>query len=329
MKTLVTGGSGFIGSHIVRELTDQGRDVRVLVEEGAGTENLDGLDVERVTGDVRDREAVRGALKGCDSLFHAAAIYALWLPDPSVIYEVNVDGTRIVMEEAADAGVERIVYTSSIAALGVEDGFKSSTEETPFNQWRNANDYIKSKVMADMEVASLVQRGLPAVTVCPAFPFGERDIGPTPTGDLIVKILRRAVPGYLEGGINLVDVEDVAKGHVLAAQKGRAGERYILGNENITIRAFMEMVSDIAGVKAPLRKLPYAAALAIGVGGELLSRFVTKRPPLVTVKTVRYGAQYLYFDIAKAQRELGYAPKPVEGSIERAVRWFREKGCVG
>lgn len=326
---LVTGASGFIGSAVVRKLLARGQKVRCFVEPGARLDNLHGLDVETVTGDVNDREGIARALDGCDTLYHLAAIYAIWLPDPRKMYEVNVEGTKTVLWAAYKAmpKLKKVVYTSSIAAVGRGDNGTPADETHQFSQqdWDDGNAYIRSKWLSELDALRFAREGLPLVVVNPAFPFGERDIGPTPTGGFIVGALKKQVPGYVDSGFCAIDVDDCAEGHVLAAEKGRVGERYILGNHNVTMRDFYKTVGQVAGIKVPNRRIPVAVAEGVG---WLMEKMADRRQqrPLATLKATRYAAHTHYFDNSKAKRELGLPSTPLESTIEKAVTWFRAHG---
>ncbi len=328
MKVLVTGGTGFIGSHVVRLLLDEGHDVRALVEPGAKTANIDVLDVERVEGDLRDGDVVKKALEGCRELYHLAAIYQLWLKRPALMYEVNVEGTRTLLGAAlASKSLEKVVHTSSIAAVGKRPGREPADETTLFNLWDRANDYILSKYISELEVLDFVRRGLPAVIVNPAFPFGSGDIAPTPTGEIILNTVKRVVPGYMEGGFNAVDVEDVARGHLLASAKGHIGERYILAGHNVTYREFAKLVAEVAGIWIPDVKIPTAAIRAMVSTSERVSK-LTGRKPLGTLKAFEYANQHVYFDNTKARRDLGLDVTPLRTAVEKAIDWFRSRRMV-
>ncbi|MDB4968455.1 MAG: Dihydroflavonol-4-reductase [Myxococcales bacterium] len=323
---LVTGASGFIGSAVVRKLLGRGQKVRCYVEPGAKLDNLKGLEVEVVTGDVNDRAQIARALDGCDTLFHLAAIYAIWLKDPSLMYRVNVEGTKTVLWAAYKAKLKKVVYTSSIAAVGRKaDGPADETHQFSSQDWEDGNGYIRSKWLSELDALRFAQEGLPLVVVNPAFPFGERDIAPTPTGGFIVGALQKQVPGYVDSGFCVVDVDDCAEGHVLAAEKGRVGERYILGNHNVTMRDFYRTVSKVAGVKVANRKIPVAVAEGAGWMMEKLANRRGKAP-LATYKATKYAAHTHFFDNSKARRELGLPTTPLEHTIEKAVRWFRTNG---
>jgi dihydroflavonol-4-reductase len=325
-KVLVTGAGGFIGSAVVRKLLEHDRDVRCLLRTGEDARNLDGLSVEIVRGDVLDREAVGDALAGCDTLYHLAAIYALWLPDPSLIYEVNIEGSKNVLWAAWKAKLKKVVYTSSIAAVGQLPSGEPSNETVAFNRWDEGNAYIRSKWLSERDALRFAREGLPVVVVNPAFPFGERDTGPTPTGRLVLGVLGRKMLGYLPGGFCVIDVDDVAAAHVLAERKGRVGERYILGNHNITYREFYQAIAEVGGVRPPAIEIPPIAAKSVGRGLELWSEYVTHKHPMTSYKAITYALTPLYFDGGKARKELGMPVTPLRKTVEKSVGWFRAHG---
>jgi len=328
-RALVTGAAGFIGSHVVRELQERGVEVRALLRPGEPRVNLEGLaPLEILEGDVLDRAAVDSAMEGVDTLFHLAAIYAVWMKDWSRIYEVNMQGSRNVLWSAVRHGVGRVVYTSSIAAIGVAPGQQLSDETTPFNQYALGNHYVLTKYLSQQEALGFAEHNLDLVVVNPAFPFGERDRVPTPTGQIITDILKGHNRFYFDGGVNIVDVRDVARGHVLAAEKGRRGELYILGHANVTLEQLNRLVCRLAGLDRTLLKFPVPAVKVAAVGLTWLADHLTHRPPLTTPKEVQYSSQYLYADVSKARRELGLEPTPMEESLERAIRWFRAAGMA-
>ncbi|OGW15103.1 MAG: NAD-dependent dehydratase, partial [Nitrospinae bacterium RIFCSPLOWO2_12_FULL_47_7] len=267
MKTLVTGTTGFIGSALVRELIDDGREIKVLTRQGADTRNIDGLNVERVHGDLRDKNSLQRALQGCNILYHNAAYYSLWDKDKKLIYDINVDGTRNILSAAQ--GMEKIVYTSTVGCIGLTAG-KPANENTPLDPSLLCNDYKRSKFMAEELAREFCQKGLPLVIVNPSTPVGPRDIKPTPTGKIILDFLNRRMPAYLDTGLNLIDVKDCARGHILAEKKGVAGERYILGNQNMSLREILLELEKITGMKAPSIKIPYAIAYAAGWACETI-----------------------------------------------------------
>lgn len=323
--TLVTGATGFIGSAVVRSLLDRGRAVRCYVEPGASRKNLEGLDVEIIEGDINDRAKIGRALEGARSLYHLAAIYKLWLPDNALMYEVNVEGTKTVLFAAMKAGVDKVVYTSSIAAVGTPKDGDLADETCEFNLWDDSNHYIRSKWLSERDALRFAREGLPVVVVNPAFPFGERDVAPTPTGRFIVEALKGRVPGYMEGGFNVVDVADVAEGHVLAEEKGRVGERYILGEHNVTYKQFYDAVTEVAGVAPITRKLPTRVLWGMAWMMEKMGDLRGKEPQL-TYKSARYASRTLWFDTRKAHEELGMPRTPLRTSIEKSIRWFRANG---
>ncbi len=327
MKTLVTGATGFVGSSVVRELLKDGVETRVLVRENSDTRNIDGLDVEKAYGDIRDGDSVKSALKGCDTLYQAAALYAFWVPDNKAFYDINVEGTKTALNAALEQGMEKVVYTSTIAAVAFSGADKPANEDTEYNLWDTGNHYSRSKYLGEVEAKKFCEKGLPVVIVNPAMVIGIRDIKPTPSGEMILNVLNRKMPGYPDVGINLVDVEDVARGHILAAQKGRIGERYILGNENLSLKDYFSLIGEVAGVQPPTRKMPYPLAIAIAYGFQLLSA-ITGKPPLLTPTMVRMGSLSAYFDCSKAVNELGLPQTPVRETIEKAVNWFRENSYV-
>ncbi len=325
MKTLVTGAGGFIGSAVVRQLLARGRAVRAMLAPREPDDNVAGLDVEIVRADLLDRAAVTAAIAGCDVVYHLAAIYSLWLPDESLMYQVNVEGTKNVLFAALRAGVRKVVHTSSIAAIGVPAAGQLADETFAFNHWQGGNGYIRSKYLSDLDARRFATEGLPVVIVCPAFPFGERDRGPTPTGRFIVEALHRRVPGYTDGGFCAVDVDDVAACHVLAEERGVVGERYLAGGHNLTYREFYAAVTRIAGLPPIRRRLPTSAVLAMAWLMEQRARRGGP-PPRITVKAARYAMSTAWYDASKARRELGMPSTPLEQTIEKAVRWFRDHG---
>lgn len=328
MKTLVTGAAGFIGLHVTRLLRERGREVRAMLAPNEDDAPLKGLDVEVVRADVRDARACNDAMQGCSRLYHLAALYKLWLPDEQVMFDVNVLGTQNVLWAAWRAGVDRIVYTSSIAAVGQTPDGVPSNEETPFNLWRDANAYVQSKYLSEEVAKSFARQGLPVVIVNPCFPFGVGDRAPTPTGELLVDVLRRRSPGLIEGGFNAVDVEDVALGHLLAEEKGRVGERYILGNRNFTFKEFVGLVAEVTGRELPLRTLPYGLYYGVAALAELLSEHVTHKAPIATRKSVSYVHRNLFYDVTKARTELGLPQTDLAETVRKATAWFEANGFL-
>jgi dihydroflavonol-4-reductase len=326
-RALVTGGTGFIGCHVVRELLAAGVEVRVLARPGSDTRALAVLPVELVRGDLADPPSLRPALGGVETLYHVAADYRLWAPDPAVLYRVNVAGTRALLEAAEAAGVSRIVYTSSVGALGIPPGGGPGTEVTPVELADMVGDYKRSKFLAEQEALAAAARGLPVVIVNPSAPVGPWDWKPTPTGRMLVDYLRGRMLAYLPTGLNVVHVRDVARGHLLAAARGRPGERYILGHAegNLALREIFQRLAPYTGIAAPRVRLPYRLALAIAAGAEAVAR-AGRREPVVARTAVRMAAKRMYFDPAKAVRELGLPQTPVDQALRDAVDWFWARG---
>ncbi len=323
MRALVTGGTGFIGSSIVRALLGEGYEVRALVRSGSHTANIDGLDVERVTGDITDYSSLKRAMRGCTQVFHAAALYSFWVTTPGLIEHVNVDGTRNVLQAALESGAKRVVYTSSVAALAVPQRGIPVDESTPVDPRQIIGAYKKSKYAAEQVVLEYAKKRLPVVIVNPSFPVGPRDIKPTPTGQTILDFLNHRLPAYVDTGINVVDVEDVARGHLLAAEKGRTGERYILGGTNMPMKEFLGILEAITGISAPRVQLPYAPLLALSYLNAGWCR-MTKTTPRMTPDTIRMSRHYMYYDPSKAINELGMPQTPPEVALKKAVEWFTE-----
>jgi dihydroflavonol-4-reductase len=326
MTTLVTGGTGFVGANVVRLLLQRGIEVRALVRPRSDTRNLDSLDVELVAGDLRDRVSLEAALEGCDTVYHVAAMYALWTSDPRQIYDSNVTGTVNLLEAAGMAGVRRVVYTSSVATIGLPKDGTPATEDVALQPEELVSDYKRSKYLAEQEVLKYAQRGLPVVIVNPSFPVGAWDVKPTPSGQIIVNFLRGKIPAYVNTGLNVVDVEDVALGHLLAAEKGRIGERYILGNANLTLPAMFQLLQQVSGVRAPSIRIPYGLAYLSACVSEFVANTVTHTPPFVTLAGVKLSRKRMFFDASKAVRELGFPQTSAVDALQKAVGWFRRHG---
>jgi dihydroflavonol-4-reductase len=326
--SLVTGATGFVGAAVARALLAERHKVRVLARPQSNRRNLAGLEVEITEGSLEDAASLARAVAGCRYLFHVAADYRLWVPDPAAMFRANVDGTRVLMLAALAAGVERVVYTSSVATLGLIAG-GIADEATPSGLGDMIGPYKQSKFAAEAAVKELIaERGLPAVVVNPSTPIGPGDVKPTPTGRLIVEAAKGRMPGYVDTGLNIVHVDDVAFGHLLAAEHGAIGERYILGGENLTLAEILAEVAAAVGRRPPMLKIPYAAILPIAVGAELVAR-VTGREPFVTLDGARMSRKKMYFSSARAMRELGYAPRPARQAIADAVAWFSAHGYLG
>jgi len=322
MTILVTGGTGFVGAALVRRLLADGEHVRALTRAGADTRNLDGLDVEHVVGDLSDLQSLKRALRGCNALYHAAADYRLWVPDPETMHRANVDGTVALMRAAAEAGVERIVHTSSVATLGLHADATPADEDTPSTLADMVGPYKQTKFLAEQRVREMVERErLPAVIVNPSTPIGPRDIKPTPTGQLILDAISGRMPAYVDTGLNVAHVDDVAEGHVLAMRHGQVGRRYILGGENMYLREILGMLAEIHGHRPPRLRLPNGLVLPIAHLAERWAR-ISGRPPRVTVTGVKLARKRMFFSSDRARRELGYAPRPARQALADAVAWF-------
>jgi len=325
-KVLITGGTGFIGNHVTRLCLEKGDRVRVMVMPGEDRSPLAGMDVEFVEGNLLDPDSLVRAVRGVDQLYHLAALFAIWTKDPDLHYKINVDGARAMMQAAMAAGVEKIVFTSSIAAIGIVGNGGWATEETAFNSWPWASDYILSKFISHQLVKGMVSDGLPVTMVMPGLPFGPGDRAPTPTGTMILRTLKGQMKNYWDGGVCAVDVRDVAAGHVLAMEKGRIGQSYILANKdgNMTNKAFLGLVGDVAGV-ADVAKNEVAGKTMLRVAkmAELWSK-LSGRPPMTTYKNTLYVLQHGYVDPSKAVQELGLPQTPIETAVTDSVQWFRE-----
>jgi dihydroflavonol-4-reductase len=318
---LVTGATGFVGWHVARKLLDRGCCVRALVRPSS---RLRELKAEVVTGDLRDPESLKRAVAGCSLVFHVAADYRLWAKDPRELYRSNVDGTRNLLEAARAAGVEKVVYTSTVGCIGFPKN-AAGDEETPVCLGDMAGDYKRSKFLAEQVAREFASDGIPVIIVNPTAPVGDHDFKPTPTGKMIVDFLNRAMPAYIETGLNLVDVRDVAEGHLLAADRGKPGERYILGCRNLTLAEIFKMLESISGRPAPKRRIPYSIAYAAGLVSTGWAG-ITGREPRAPLNAVRMAKKKMFASHEKAARELGFTPGPVEGALERAVSWFQGNG---
>lgn len=326
MKALVTGVTGFIGSAVARALLQAGTEVRGLVRPGADRRALDGLAMETVTGDLTDAASLRSALHGCRQVYHVAAHYALWARDPSVFYKVNVYGTRTLLDAARKSGVERVVYTSTIGAIGLPEGGGPGTEATPVSLSQMTGDYKRSKYLAEQEVRKAAHAGFPVVIVNPSAPVGVCDVKPTPTGQIVVDFMKGRMVAYVETGMNLIDVDDVAVGHLRAMERGRIGERFILGCRNLTLKEVFEILGRLTGVKAPKVKLPRGLVLPLAHVNKWLADYVTHRTPRIPLDGVRMAKYVMHYDSSKAVRELDLPQTPPEVALEKAVRWFRDNG---
>ncbi|HET6513794.1 MAG TPA: hopanoid-associated sugar epimerase [Thermodesulfovibrionales bacterium] len=327
MRALVTGATGFVGFHVAKVLRERGIHVVALVREGSDSSVLTSLDAELIRGDVRDFDSICRSLKGCSQLYHVAADYRLWVPDPKTMYAINLGGTRNVMEAALRMGVERVVYTSTVGTLSASSKGKPSHEETSAGLREMVGHYKRSKFLAEREVCAFIERGLPAVIVNPSTPIGPMDRKPTPTGRIIVDFLNGKIPAYVDTGLNFVDVEDVAIGHWLASLKGKTGERYILGNANLTLREFFGTLARMTGRKPPKVRLPYLPVLMAAYADEAISR-LTLRHPRVPLTGVKMARKYMFFDCSKAVGELNMPQNSVEGAMARAIDWFETNDYI-
>ena len=326
MRVFVTGATGFVGSHVAEQLEAMGADVRVLVRETSRTENLEMLKAERVVGDLRDFESLKKGMAGCEFVFHVAADYRLWTRNPSDMYASNVGGTMMVIRAAQELGVRRVIYTSSVATMGFGRNGDAVSEATPVDRTMMIGHYKKSKWDAERVAMSMVKRGADVVIVNPSTPIGERDIKPTPTGQIVVDFLKKKFPAYVDTGLNLVDVRDCARGHIAAMERGRSGERYILGGENLTLKQILDKLAAITGLPSPKVKLPYAVALATGVVDTVFTGYLLRKEPRVTIDAVRMGRKKMFVSSAKAESEIGYKAGSAEDGLRRAAEWFRTHG---
>ena len=325
MTTLVTGATGFLGSAVVRALLDRGEAVRVLVRRGSDRRNIDGLDVEVAEGNLNDPQSLRNAVKGCCALYHAAADYRLWVKDPRELYETNVTATRELLLLTSEAGVERIVYTSSVATLGREPAGRPADEQTPVSIDDMTGHYKRSKFLAEEEVKRLVRdEKIPVVIVNPSTIIGPRDIRPTPTGRMVEEAARGKIPAFVDTGLNVVHVDDVAAGHVQAYEHGQIGERYVLGGEDMMLREILEEIASLMGRSPPRIRLPRSAVLPIAYVAEFAARIRGSRAePLVTVDGVRMSKTLMFFSSDKAKKAIGYSPRPAREALADAVAWLR------
>ncbi len=326
MKAFVTGATGFLGSHVARVLSEQGANLRLLVRPTSNLRNLSGLNAETAIGDLRDRVSLDKAMSGCDTVFHVAADYRLWVRDPNEMYQSNVEGTRALLEAARKNGIRRIVYTSSVATMGFTEDGTPADEESPVSLANMIGHYKRSKFMAEQVAMEAGRSGMDVVTVNPTTPIGEQDVKPTPTGRIVVDFLKRKFPAYVETGLNLVDATECARGHVAALERGKSGERYILGGENLSLKQILDKLGEITGLPSPSVKLPYFFAFATGVVDEIITGRLLGGDPRATIDTVRMGKKMMFASSAKAERELGWKIVPVDGALRRAVEWFRANG---
>jgi dihydroflavonol-4-reductase len=328
MKAFVTGATGFVGSHVARALAEQGAELRLLVRSSSDPRNIQGLRAERAVGDLCDLASLEKAMESCDVVFHVAADYRLWITDPDRMYRANVEGTRSILAAARKNSVRRVVYTSSVATMGFTSDGHPADESSPVSLEQMIGHYKRSKFMAEQVAIEAGRSGMDVVVVNPTTPVGEQDIKPTPTGRIILDFMKKKFPAYVDTGLNLVDVRECASGHLAALERGRTGERYILGGENLTLKQILDKLGAITGLPSPNVRVPYVLALATGVVDELVTGRLRGREPRATIDAVRMGRKKMWVSSAKAERELGWTPTPVDGALRRAVSWFRENRYV-
>ena len=323
MKIFLTGATGFVGAHVARALHAQGAQLRLLVRSSSRTEHLQPLHAEMVTGDLRAAAELRTALEGCEALVHVAADYRLWVRDPEAMYAANVYGTRELLRVAAEAGLRRVVYTSSVATMGFRADGTIVDENSPVNLKDMIGHYKRSKFLAEQEAVTAAHKGLPVVILNPTTPVGPEDAKPTPTGRIVVDFLQRKFPAYVDTGLNLVDVTAVASAHVAALTAGRSGERYILGGENLTLKQILDRMAAMTGLPSPTARVPHAVAMGFAFFDEWITGRILGREPRATVEAVRMGRKKMFASSAKAERELGYHALPVDDALRAAIDWFR------
>lgn len=329
MRAFVTGGTGFVGAHVVRKLLERGATVKALARPTSDLRNLDGLGLSLVRGDITEPSQWESELDGCDALFHVAADYRLWVPDPGRMFTVNVEGTRQVLQAAIRYRVPRIVHTSTVGALAYpRDASEMSDEESEPSDPDLVGPYKQSKRAGELIARELAAQGHPIIIVYPSTPVGPMDTKPTPTGKIILDCLRGKMPAYLDTGLNWIDVRDCAGGHLLAAERGVPGERYILGGQNLPLKSVLQMAARAGGVKAPRLRVPYAVAYAFALLDTFIADHITKRAPTASVVAVKLAGHHMYFSPAKAVRELGLPQSPIEDAIRDAVTWYRDNGYV-
>ena len=326
MKAFVTGATGFLGAHVARVLAEQGADLRLLVRPSSDLRNIQGLKADQVTGDLRSPESIEKAIAGCDTVFHVAADYRLWVRDPEQMYRSNVEGTRAILEAARKNSVRRLVYTSSVATMGFSSNGTVADEDSPVSLADMIGHYKRSKFMAEQIALEAGRSGQEVVVVNPSTPVGEMDIKPTPSGRIIVDFLKRKFPAYVDTGLNLVDATECARGHILALEKGRSGHRYVLGGENLTLKQILDKLAAITGLPSPRVKVPYVMALATGVVDEIVTGRIRGREPRATIDAVRMGRKKMFVSSSKAERELGWRMVPLDAALGRAVAWFKANG---
>ena len=326
MTTLVTGAAGFLGSHVTRQLVARGDEVRVLLRASSTNRAIADLSLEYVTGDLRDPASLDRAMKGIKRVFHVAADYRLWAKRKQEIYDSNVGGTKNLLEAAKRAGVEQLIYTSTVATIAV-DRPQHPNEFTDAKLEEMVGHYKRSKWMAEREALNAAKSGLPVIVAMPTTPVGPWDWKPTPTGKIVLDFLNGKMPGYVETGLNFVGVEECAAGHLLISEKGKVGERYLLGGENLTLKAMLDMLAKITGLRAPMLKIPHGLALGVAYANTVFSRLVGREPG-IPIEGVKIARHMMFVDSSRAQRELGFKAGPVSAALERAVRWYEANGYI-
>lgn len=326
MLAFVTGSTGFVGAHVARELAAQGAGLRLLVRSTSNTANIDALKADRFTGDLRDPASLKAAMSGCEVVFHVAADYRLWTPDPREMYQANVEGTRAILQAARESGVRRVVYCSSVATMGFNDRAVPVKESDPVSVSDMIGHYKRSKFMGEQVALEAGRSGQNVVIVNPTTPIGEMDIKPTPTGRIIVDFLKGNFPAYVDTGLNLADVKAVARGHILALEKAVPGERYILGGEDLTLKQLLDKLAAITGLPSPTIKVPHAVALSFAVFDEFFTGRLLGKEPRATIDAVRMGRKKMFASSVRAERDLGYQAVPVDDALRRAVDWFKANG---
>ena len=326
MKAFVTGSTGFLGAHVARVLAEQGAELRLLVRSSSDPRIIEGLKADRVTGDLRVPASIENAISGCEVVFHVAADYRLWVRDSEQMYRSNVEGTRAVLDAARRNSVRRVVYTSSVATMGFSSNGRVADEDSPVALADMIGHYKRSKFMGEQIALEAGRSGQDVVVVNPSTPVGEMDIKPTPTGRIVVDFLKKKFPAYVDTGLNLVDATECARGHVMALEKGRSGQRYILGGENLTLKQILDKLAAITGLPSPRVRVPYVMALATGVVDEIVTGRIRGKEPRATIDAVRMGRKKMFVSSGKAERELGWRIIPVDNALRRAAAWFQAEG---
>lgn len=330
MLAFVTGATGFVGSHVAKQLAARGADLRLLVRPTSRKENIVALNAEQVTGDLCDAASLKRAMQGCEVVFHVAADYRLWTPDPKEMYATNVEGTKAIIEAAQQAGVRRVVYCSSVATMGFSSGSngKPVTEDDPVSLADMIGHYKRSKFMAEQIALEAGKKGANVVIVNPTTPIGEQDIKPTPTGRIILDFLKGNFPAYVDTGLNLADVTEVANGHIAAMERAVPGQRYILGGQDLTLKQLLDKLAVLTGLPSPTMKVPHSVALGFAVFDEIFTGRIRGKEPRATIDAVRMGRKKMFASSSKAESELGYKVVPVDDALKRAVEWFKANGYV-